>query len=71
MTISGTYFNGKISLDSTPSTSKPMKVKIIFESESEEPISLADYSFSSTQELLKDVPGSFADEVVRERRSAR
>lgn len=69
MTIYGTYFNGKISLDSIPPSSKPMKVRVVFEDqESPTHLTLADFSFAKTQELLKDVKGSFADEVVRERR---
>ena len=69
MTIYGTYFNGKISLDSNPPSSKPMKVRVVFEDqESPSHLTLADFSFAKTQELLKDVKGSFADEVVRERR---
>ena len=71
MTIYGTYFNGKISLDSIPPASKPMKVRVVFEDqESTSHLTLADFSFAKTQELLKDMKGSFADEVVRERREA-
>ncbi len=71
MTIYGTYFNGKISLDSIPPSSKPIKIRVVFEDqESPSHLTLADFSFAKTQELLKDVKGSFADEVVRERREA-
>ncbi len=71
MTISGTYFNGKITLDSLPDISKPVKVKVVFE-ENDNPtrLKLSDFSFAKSQELLKDVKGSFADELVRERREA-
>ncbi len=71
MTISGTYFNGKVSLDSSPSTSRPVKVKVIFdEPESGLPLSLSDFSFSKTQELLKNIKSSFADDVIKERRES-
>jgi hypothetical protein len=33
-------------------------------------LKLSDFSFAKSQELLKDVKGSFADELVRERREA-
>lgn len=69
MTISGTYFKGKISLDSLPPASKPLKVRVIFEEQDPpKPLRMEDFSFAQTQALLKDVKGSFSDEVVKERR---
>ena len=65
--VSGTYFNGQITLDNFPVTDKPIRVSISF---LEEPISslrLEDFGFLESQELLKNYKGSFADEVIKER----
>ena len=69
--INGLYYKGKIQLDQTVKTNKPLKVVVTFEEENEdESLKVSDFSFLETQEQLKDYKGSFSKEVVSERRSA-
>ena len=71
--LTGTYHNGKISLERVIPTLKPVKIMLTFHDEIEEKsigLKLSDFTFLETQELLKDYNGSFSDEVVDERRSA-
>jgi hypothetical protein len=70
ITITGTYHNGQIKLEKSLKTKKPMKVTVTFEEESKKRLTLSDFSFLETQDLLKDYKGSFSDEVVEERRKA-
>mgnify|MGYP002476732826 CR=1 FL=1 len=70
-TLTGTYYNGKLKLDKPFLPKKPAKVIVIIVEEDEESsLSLSDFSFSETQELLKDCNTSFSDEVIEERRKA-
>jgi hypothetical protein len=69
-TLTGTYYNGKLKLDKPFLTKKPVKVTISYEEEEPSSLSLSDFSFSETQELLKDCKTSFSDEVIEERRKA-
>ncbi|MEA3494514.1 MAG: hypothetical protein U9R42_00580 [Bacteroidota bacterium] len=69
-TLTGTYYNGNLKLDKPLVTKKPIKVTIIFEEEVKSGLKFSDFSFSKTQELLKDCKTSFSDEVIEERRSA-
>lgn len=69
-TISGTYYNGQLKLERPIKTKKPVKVTVIFEEESNTRLLLSDFSFLESQELLKNYKGSFADEVIDERRNA-
>lgn len=70
-TVKGTYFNGQLKLDKHVKTRKPAKVTVIFEEENNSKrLSLSDFSFLESQELLKDYKGSFSDEVIEERRKA-
>jgi len=69
-TILGTYFNGQLKLERPIKTKKPVKVTVTFEEEVKTPLVLSDFSFLESQEQLKDVKGSFSDEVVEERRQA-
>ena len=70
-THTGTYHKGRLKLDRPLKADRPLRVRVIFEDEPEERVlSLADFSFLETQELLKDCKTSFAGEVVKERRSA-
>ena len=70
-TLTGTYHKGRLTLDRPLKADRPLRVRVIVEDEPEEAVlSLTDFSFLETQELLKDCETSFADEVVRERRSA-
>jgi len=68
--ISGTYFNGQLKLDRPFKTKKPVKVTVTFEEELKTTLVLSDFSFLESQEQLKDVKGSFSDDVVEERRQA-
>lgn len=68
--ISGTYFNGELKLERPFKTKKPVKVTVTFEEESTAKLTLSDFSFLESQELLKDYKGSFSDEVIEERRQA-
>ena len=69
-TITGTYFNGQLKLERPFKTKKPVKVTVTFEEESNTKLTLSDFSFLESQELLKDYKGSFSDEVIEERRQA-
>ncbi len=69
-TLTGTYYNGELSLDFPLITEKPIKVIISYNEEEKSPLSLSDFSFAETQELLKDCTSSFADEVIEDRRNA-
>ncbi|MDP2890401.1 MAG: hypothetical protein Q8P34_15725 [Bacteroidota bacterium] len=68
--ISGTYFNGELKLERPFKTKKPVKVTVTFEEESTTKLTISDFSFLESQELLKDYKGSFSDEVIEERRQA-
>lgn len=69
-TITGTYYNGQLILERSYETKKPVKVTVTFEEEINMPLVLSDFSFLESQELLKNVKGSFSDEVIEERRQA-
>ena len=68
--VSGTYFNGQISLDSIPLTTKPVKVTVSFDEEPVKKLEVSDFSFLECQDLMKDYKGSFSDEVINERRNS-
>ena len=65
--LSGTYFNGQLSLEKPLITEKPLKVIVTFEEEPKLGLKLSDFSFLESQEMLKDYKGSFSDEVDEER----
>ena len=69
-TITGTYYNGQLKLERPFKSKKPVKVTVTFEEELKTPLAFSDFSFLESQELLKDVKGSFSDEVIEERRNA-
>jgi hypothetical protein len=69
-TLTGTYYNGKLKLDRPLLTKKPIKVTLTFEDEKKSALSLSDFSFAETQELLKNCKTSFSDDVIEERRNA-
>jgi hypothetical protein len=69
-TLTGTYYKGRLKLDKPLNSKKPLKVTISFEEEDKSSLSLSDFSFTETQELLKDCKTSFSDEVIEERRNA-
>jgi hypothetical protein len=70
-TIKGTYFKGQLKLDKPYEKEGPVRVSVIFEENSEKAFDLADFSFLEMQKELKDVKGSFSDEVIKERRKER
>jgi hypothetical protein len=71
--LSGTYNNGNIILDKPVMVDKPVKVLVTFMDEDvvEEGkrLSINDFSFLKSRELLKDVKGNLSDAVIDERRS--
>jgi hypothetical protein len=69
-TLTGTYYKGKLKLDKPFVTNKPVKVTIYYNEDEVSSLSLSDFSFVETQELLKECKTSFADEVIEERRKA-
>ena len=76
-TITGTYFNGQLTLKKPLKTKRPIKVTLTIEDElelkrtsSKKILKISDFSFTEAQALLKDYKGSFSDEVINERRKA-
>jgi hypothetical protein len=71
--VVGTYQNGYVKLDKEYKSDKPLKVIVTFleevEPSSKKGLSLSDFSFSRTQQMLSDYNGSFSDAVEEERRS--
>lgn len=69
----GTYLNGYVKLDKEFNSNNPVKVIVTFleeiSIETEEGLSLSDFSFSESQKNLEDYKGSFSDSVVEERRA--
>lgn len=70
--IAGTYQNGYVKLDKEYSSNNPVKVIVTFlediQTQSEEGLSLSDFSFSKSQKNLENHQGSFSNEVIEERR---
>ncbi len=68
----GTYQNGYVKLDKDYLSNNPVKVIITFledvQTNSENGLSLSDFSFAKSQKNLKDYKGSFSDSVIEERR---
>jgi hypothetical protein len=73
-TLTGTYYNGTLRLEREIQSEKPIKVAVTFleepQRETNAGLSLSDFSFLEARELLKDYHGSFADEVIEERRNS-
>lgn len=71
--VFGTYQNGSIKLDKDYKSDNPVKVIVTFlediETESENMLSLSDFSFSKSQKNLEKYHGSFSEAVIEERRS--
>lgn len=72
--IIGTYENGCVRLDKDYHTISPVKVIVTFleniEDNSNNRLTLSNFSFSKSRENLQDYKGSLANTVVDERRSA-
>ncbi len=70
--VVGTYQNGYVKLDKDYSSNTPVKVIVTFlediPTQSEEGLSLTDFSFSKSQKNLENYKGSFSDAVIKERR---
>jgi len=68
----GTYQNGYVKLDKEYQSAKPLKVIVTFledvETQTEQGISLSDFSFAKSQKNLDRYKGSFLDAIVEERR---
>lgn len=73
MQVSGTYNNGNIILDEAPAIDKVVKVTVLFDEKDislkKERLSLNDFSFLKSRELLKHVKGTLSDAVIEDRRS--
>lgn len=71
--VSGTYDNGNITLDQAITVNKPVKVIVSFAEDDvnveKTRLTLNDFSFLRSRELLKNVQGSLSDAVIEERRS--
>ena len=72
--LTGTYYDGKVHLEETIPTDRPIKVRVVFEEEvvnqEEKILKFSDFSFAKTREILKDKDWSFSDTVIDERREA-
>jgi len=72
--MSGIYDKGKITLDKKIATQKPVKVIVTFVVDEDvevenKRLTLGDFSFTKSRELLKDVHINLSDAVIEERRS--
>ena len=70
--VVGIYQNGYVKLDKEYSSINPVKVIVTFledvQSQSEQRLSLSDFSFSKSQKNLENYKGSLSDAVIEERR---
>jgi hypothetical protein len=70
--VAGIYQNGQIKLDKDYPSKHPVKVIVTFleelPKETEKALSLSDFSFLKSREILKDLKSSLSDEVIAERR---
>jgi len=71
--VVGTYQNGFVKLDKEYPSANPVKVIVTFLEEvqgvSNEGFSLSDFSFSGSQQNLRNYHGSLSEAVIEERRS--
>ncbi len=69
--VSGTYHNGTITLDEAMVIVKPVKVIVTFIEDGiveEKRLTVDDFSFLRSRQLLKNVKGKLSDAVIEERR---
>ncbi len=70
--VVGTYQNGYVKLDRDYPSNNPIKVIVTFlediQAQPEKGLSLTDFSFSESQENLKNYEVSFSDGVIKEGR---
>jgi hypothetical protein len=70
--VSGTYNKGNILLDERIDIDKPVKVIVTFieeDNDENKRLTLNDFSFAKSRQLLKNVKGNISDAVIEERRS--
>ncbi|MFN0047542.1 MAG: hypothetical protein ACKVOU_00295 [Cytophagales bacterium] len=67
--INTTFQKGGVSQDSNINSHQPSKSSTSLNAETKKGLSISDFLFLETQELLKDVNGSFSKELIIERRS--
>jgi hypothetical protein len=71
--VRGIYNKGTITLDKIVAVDKPVKVIVMFDEEDitieKERLSISDFSFLKSRELLRDVKGKLSDAVIEERKS--
>jgi hypothetical protein len=72
LAVLGTYENGTIRMDEQVEMHSPVRVVVTFLENAtqtpKKPLSLDDFSFAKSRELLKHVKTSLSDEIIRERR---
>jgi hypothetical protein len=69
--VGGVYDNGNITLDQVMAIDKPVKVIVTFideEVDEKRRLTINDFSFLKSRQLLKDVNGGISDAVIAERR---
>ena len=73
LAIRGIFDNGKLILNEKINISKPIEVIVTFiediREKKNELINLKQFSFTESQEILKDYSGSISDAVIEERNS--
>ena len=71
VSLVGIYQNGFVKFDKDYSSDNPVKVIVTFlediPNNSENGISLADFSFAKSKKNLENFKGSFSDTVIEER----
>jgi len=72
LAISGTYENGKLILNEKIKNSKPINVIVTFLDDvqiiQDDNISIKEFSFLESQNILKELKGSISDEVLTDRK---
>jgi hypothetical protein len=70
--VVGTYQNGVVKLDKEYASDAPIRVIVTFlddiETQTDDGLSIADFSFLESQKNLEQYLGSFSDAVIEERR---
>lgn len=71
--VVGTYQNGFVELDREYPSDKPVRVILTFleevKSSSDKVLSLSDFSFAKSRQILSNYKGSLSDAVIEERRT--
>jgi hypothetical protein len=73
LAVVGIYQNGYVKLDKEYTSNNPVKVIVTFleeiQNQSEASLTLSDFSFSKSQQILAKYQGSLSDAVIEARRS--